>query len=138
VLSLLSGLQNGQTYRWHVWIKDEFTSVASQDTFRFVYRATTDVAAGRTTPERFSLSQNYPNPFNPTTIIRFQLPVSGHVTLKVINLLGEEVATLIDDARAAGEHEARFEGRALPSGIYLYKISTSAGYTAVKKMVLLR
>lgn len=138
VITPFSSMQNGQMYRWHVWIKDEFTNVSSQDTFRFVYRATTDVAAEGTTPQRFSLSQNYPNPFNPATVIRFQVPASGHVTLKVTDLLGEEVETLVDDVRAAGEYEVRFDTKSLSSGIYLYKMSTSAGYTAVKKMVLLR
>ncbi len=136
---ILPGYQNNQTYRWHLWIKDEFTSVSSQDTFRFVYRApVTDVPTGGTFPTTFSLAQNYPNPFNPSTIIRFQLPVSGRVTLKVVNLLGEEVETLVDDVRAAGEHEVRFETKSLPSGIYIYKIVTSSGYSAARKMVLLR
>lgn len=138
VLSSLSGLQNGQTYRWHAWIKDEFTSVSSQDTFRFVYRTTTDVAAGKTAPEQFSLSQNYPNPFNPTTVVRFQVPVSGHVTLKVVNLLGEEVATLFDGVRAAGEYEARFDGAGLASGVYFYRMMTSNGFSETRKMALMK
>jgi choice-of-anchor B domain-containing protein len=138
VITPFSSMQNGQTYRWHVWIKDEFTNVSSQDTFRFVYRTTTEVAAVGMAPRLFSLSQNYPNPFNPNTVIRFEIPAPGHVTLKVMNLLGEEVETLVDDVRAAGEYEVRFDAKSLSSGIYLYKVSTSDGYTAVKKLVLLR
>jgi hypothetical protein len=137
-LSSLAGLQAGQPYRWHVWIKDEFTSVSSQDTFSFVNETPTDVVAGKTTPAHFVLSQNYPNPFNPATAIRFELPVSSHVTLKIVNLLGEEVGTLLDDTRAAGEYEVHFDARSLPSGIYFYKVSTSSGFSAARKMVLLR
>ncbi|MBM2839956.1 MAG: 5'-Nucleotidase domain protein, partial [Bacteroidetes bacterium] len=138
VLSSLAGLQSGQTYRWHVWIKDEFTSVSSQDTFRFVYRIATGVGERETAPRRFSLSQNYPNPFNPATVIRYAVPSTSRVMLKVLNILGEEVATLFDELKQAGEYEARFDGAGLPSGLYFYRMSTSNGFVRIRKMVLLK
>jgi hypothetical protein len=89
-------------------------------------------------PTEFKLAQNYPNPFNPTTTIRFSIPAAGHTKLTVSNILGQEVATLIDGENlAAGEHEAVFNASNLPSGIYFYRL-TSAGKFAVGRMTLLK
>ena len=88
-------------------------------------------------PNEFILEQNYPNPFNPTTVISYQLPVSGNVTLKVYDLLGREVATLVNEYNPAGSHEVKFDGSVLPSGIYFYRL-TAGNYTAVKKLMLLK
>ncbi|MBE0571884.1 MAG: T9SS type A sorting domain-containing protein [Ignavibacteriaceae bacterium] len=95
-----------------------------------------------TQPTAFILEQNYPNPFNPSTVIRYQLPVSGDVTLKVYDILGNEVATLVNEYKTAGKYEVEFsiysdKGQNLSSGIYFYKLQTGE-YTAVNKMVLLR
>ena len=88
-------------------------------------------------PIKYSLSQNYPNPFNPTTMIRFSIPEAGQVTLKVYNLLGEEVATLVNREMKSGSYEVDFKGANYSSGIYLYTI-TANNYTATKKMILLK
>lgn len=136
-LSSLPMLQDGQTYRWHVWVKDEFTSVTSRDTFAFSYRSITGVTAGRP-PQDFTLLQNYPNPFNPGTVIRYSIPVSAHVRLSVVNIVGQEVSTLVNETQPAGEYAVRFDGTALPSGIYFYRVSTSNGFSDVKKMALLK
>ena len=88
-------------------------------------------------PIKYSLSQNYPNPFNPTTMIRFSIPEAGQVTLKVYNLLGEEVATLVNKEMKSGSYEVDFKGANYSSGIYLYTI-TANNYTATKKMILLK
>jgi hypothetical protein len=85
----------------------------------------------------FTLSQNYPNPFNPSTIIEFTLPKSEFVALKVYNILGEEVATLVSDKLQAGDHTYNFEGSTLASGVYLYRIEAGE-YNKVKKMILLK
>lgn len=85
----------------------------------------------------FSLSQNYPNPFNPSTVIIYQLPVSAIVTLKVYDLLGREVASLVDEYKPAGKYEVDFDGSQLPSGIYFYTL-TSGNFTATKKLLLLK
>ena len=85
----------------------------------------------------YNLSQNYPNPFNPSTVISYQLPVIGFVTLKVYDILGREVATLVNEEKPAGEYEVEFNGTNLPSGIYFYQIK-AGNYSETKKMVLLK
>ena len=84
-----------------------------------------------------ALMQNYPNPFNPTTTISYQLPKSGQVTIKVYDVLGNEVKTLVDEYKPAGEYSVNFDAGKLSSGVYLYRI-TSGGYTSAKKMTLIK
>ena len=88
-------------------------------------------------PASFSLSQNYPNPFNPTTKISFALPKSGLVTLKVYDVLGKEVASLVNEVKSAGIHNFEFNGSALTSGVYFYKLEAN-GFSSVKKMMLIK
>jgi photosystem II stability/assembly factor-like uncharacterized protein len=90
-----------------------------------------------TTPESYSLSQNYPNPFNPVTKIDFSLPKSGLVTLKVYDILGKEVATLVNEVKTSGIYSYEFDGALLSSGVYFYKIETN-GFTDIKKMMLIK
>lgn len=84
-------------------------------------------------PNDFALHQNYPNPFNPTTIISYSLPSSQHVTLKVYNVLGAEVATLVNGEVGAGKHEVNFDASKFQSGIYFYRLQTGA-HIEVRKM----
>ena len=88
-------------------------------------------------PNEFYLVQNYPNPFNPSTTISWQSPVGSHQTLKVYDVLGNEVATLVDEYREAGRYEVEFNAENLSSGIYLYKLSTGS-FTETKKMTLIK
>lgn len=88
-------------------------------------------------PVEFALDQNFPNPFNPSTLIKFALPSSGHITLDVFNSLGEKVTSLIDGMMEAGFHSVAFDATHLPSGIYFYQISTGTK-VFTKKMVLLK
>lgn len=88
-------------------------------------------------PNVYSLEQNYPNPFNPATLIRFSIPEQGLVTLKVFNLLGEEIATLVNSELTNGTYEVDFNGANFGSGIYFYTI-TANNYIATKKMILLK
>lgn len=88
-------------------------------------------------PNNLTLEQNYPNPFNPTTRIRFTIPNSDFVTLKVYNTLGEEVATLVNKEMNAGSYEVDFIGSKLSSGIYFYTLKTST-FTRTMKMLLLK
>ena len=88
-------------------------------------------------PETFFVDQNYPNPFNPTTTIRFGLPSAADVTIKVFNLLGQEVANLYDYRLSAGVHELQFDAQNLSSGIYLYRIKAGE-VVSVKRMFLLK
>jgi uncharacterized delta-60 repeat protein len=88
-------------------------------------------------PENFELSQNYPNPFNPTTTIQFSLPQAGDVTLKVYNLLGEEVKTLINEYKQIGNHSIQFNANNLASGIYFYRLQAGS-FIETKKMILMK
>ncbi len=85
----------------------------------------------------FSLSQNYPNPFNPSTIISYSIPKEGIVTLKVYDILGREIARLVNEEKAAGKYMVNFKGDDLSSGIYFYSLNTN-GNVITKKMLLLK
>ncbi len=85
----------------------------------------------------YSLNQNYPNPFNPSTRISFVLPKSGLVKLTVYNLLGQEIMTLVNDYKEAGEYNFNFDGKNLSSGIYVYKLETDS-YSQTRKMTLIK
>ena len=86
-------------------------------------------------PNSYLLNQNYPNPFNPTTKISYSLPEASFVTLKVYDMLGREVSTLVNEMKPAGTFEAEFDASRLSSGTYAYKL-TAGGYQIVKKMIL--
>jgi beta-xylosidase len=88
-------------------------------------------------PKDFFLGQNYPNPFNPTTEIRYQMPGVSHISLKVFDLLGQEVATLFEGIRQQGNYEATFDGNKLAAGVYLYRLSAN-GFVKTKKLLLIR
>jgi len=87
--------------------------------------------------ESYDLAQNYPNPFNPSTTIKYQIPEDGMVTLKIYDILGKEVKTLINEQKATGRYEVKFDASDLASGIYLYRLSVN-DFISVKKMLLLR
>ncbi len=88
-------------------------------------------------PTIVQINQNFPNPFNPSTTINYQLPTNGFVTLKVYNILGEEVATLVNEEKEAGMYQVKFDGSKLSSGMYFYKL-TAGKITEIKKMILLK
>lgn len=117
----------------------------SQD---FSLGVTTSVSGRPAVPQAYALEQNYPNPFNPSTRIAFSLPQTGAVTLSVFNLLGQQIATLVNGPMTAGTHETVWDGRdaagrVLASGVYFYRIEVKgsdggAAYAAMRKMVLLK
>lgn len=88
-------------------------------------------------PNKFYLAQNYPNPFNPNTKISWQSPVGSHQTLKIFDVLGNEVATLVDEYRGAGRYEINFDASQLASGIYYYRVQAGS-FVKTKKMILMR
>jgi hypothetical protein len=88
-------------------------------------------------PDRLNLDQNYPNPFNPSTKIRFSIPSNEFVTLKVYNVLGSEIVTLINDELNAGSFEVDFNASALNSGVYFYTMRTNK-FTETRKMILMK
>lgn len=97
----------------------------------------TGIAYSSEKPNTFGLNQNYPNPFNPTTMIRYQLSSVSHVSLKVYDVLGREVTTLVDEDQIAGLHSVNFNAANIPSGVYFYRL-VSGDMTATKKMVLIK
>lgn len=88
-------------------------------------------------PTQYILHQNYPNPFNPNTVISYQLPVSSEFTLKVFDVLGNEIATLVNEYKRAGRYEVEFIASALPSGVYFYQMRAEY-FIETKKMILLK
>lgn len=96
-----------------------------------------DVEDENNPPDMFQLSQNYPNPFNPSTRIQYSVNSTKNVTLKVYNLLGIEIATLVNEEKSAGEYNVEFNGSNLPSGIYFYEMKAGS-LTQTRKMILLR
>jgi len=88
-------------------------------------------------PSHFVLEQNYPNPFNPSTTISFSLPRSAYVTLKVYNLLGQEIETLVNGMRTAGTYKVEWRTNNLPSGVYFYGL-TAGSAASTSKMLLLK
>jgi len=85
----------------------------------------------------FNLQQNYPNPFNPATQINYYIPVDTHVKLIIYNMLGNKVATLVDEDKSAGEYSVQFNASSLSSGVYIYRLQTNY-FTATKKLTFLK
>jgi len=106
-----------------------------------VYRSTESVTHASDSPDleplTFELYQNYPNPFNPSTRIAYSIPKAGHISLKVFDLLGREVATLMNEIQPAGSQSVTFDGSGLASGIYFYRFQ-AGDFVTTKKMVLLK
>lgn len=94
-------------------------------------------ATSNNIPLKYDLSQNYPNPFNPTTTIRYGLPQRSGVTLSVFNNLGQKISTLVNGTQAAGNHEVRFDGSNLASGVYFYRLEAGS-FVQTRKLLLLR
>ena len=101
--------------------------------------ALTDIGENliESTPHTFKLNNNYPNPFNPSTKISYSIPKQSRVTLKVFDLIGNEVSTLVSEEMAAGNHEVEFDASKLGSGVYLYKLQ-AGNFIETKKMILLK
>ncbi len=105
----------------------------------FTAASVTSVASDRNfnEPGKFDLAQNYPNPFNPSTVVAFGVPVQSFVTVKVYNILGEEVATLVQQVVEAGTHTAVWNAGTMPSGVYFCQLRAGA-FTQTRRMVLVR
>jgi hypothetical protein len=95
------------------------------------------VAEQSLSPFEYKLENNYPNPFNPSTKIKYSLKIQGSVTLKVFNLLGQQVATLVNEVQQAGPHDIVFDASRLSSGVYFYSLQ-SGSFRESKKMLLLK
>lgn len=97
----------------------------------------TDTTPSQGIPNQFALEQNYPNPFNPATTIRYQLPAFGPVVLKVYDVLGREVATLVNEEKAAGKYSVTWNASSMSSGVYFYRLQAGA-HSETKKLLVLK
>lgn len=95
------------------------------------------IPGNNVSPASFSLEQNYPNPFNPSTVIKYNIPNSAHVSIKVFDILGNEVAQVVNEKKNPGSYEVEFNGANLSSGVYFYKI-TAGSFTDVKRMMMIK
>ena len=111
-------------------IINDNTTIAKKKYFQINFK-------GNGIPITYALEQNYPNPFNPTTTIRYQIPKDGMVTLKVYDILGAEVTTLVNEEKVAGKYEVNFNAGNFASGVYIYRMSIN-DYVNVKKMILVK
>lgn len=125
-----------QRYWWKVAAHNAAGWGPSSDTRTFE-RLVTGVAGRRGLPASFALHQNYPNPFNPSTTIDYDLPSASAVSLKVYNIVGAEVLTLVSERMPAGYHSVRMDAGALPSGMYFVRIQ-AAEFMSVRKMILMK
>jgi hypothetical protein len=125
----------GRPYRWnHTDLKTNMEFILTNFMGE---QATTGVDDVSGIPLTYTLSQNYPNPFNPTTTIEYQLPKQAFVKLKIFDLLGREVTTLMNERNAAGKHSVRFDALSLTSGVYFYKLETD-DFIQTRKLLLLK
>jgi hypothetical protein len=88
-------------------------------------------------PHAFKLEQNYPNPFNPSTTIRYQVPTQSHVTLKVFDVLGREVATLVNEAKEPGTYTVQWDAAGVSSGVYFYRLK-AGDFVQTRRMMVMR
>jgi len=132
------GLLDNTWYYWRVNGRNAAGTGPWSEVWKFAVGIPTGIRSqGNEIPEEFALWQNYPNPFNPSTTIRFSLPQRSHVTLKVFDVLGREVATLVDRELSAGEHAVVFDAKALSSGVYFYRLQ-AGNFVEQKKMVVVK
>ncbi len=131
-------LTDGTKYFWRVKAKTALLSSSFSLIWSFITPIPTGIAAnGANLPKTFALMQNYPNPFNPSTEIKYNLPKAAFVTLKVYNVLGQEVATLVNGHQSAGYYDLSFNMDRFASGVYFY-ILRAGNFVAAKKMMLLK
>lgn len=122
-LKILIDLENDGTIDDSMFVKNQATNVEDEGSLL--------------SPDSYNLAQNYPNPFNPITTIKYSIPENGNVSLKVYDILGNEVASLVNEEKAPGVYSVTFDASRLSSGVYFYKIQAGS-YTSTKKMLLLK
>jgi hypothetical protein len=147
--TIVDSIPNTETYSWTVTAQDssnecliKISNVANGDVFDmsdnvFTIDIVSDVEENNQNPVEFNLAQNYPNPFNPTTTIKYAVPKTSLVSIKVYDLIGQEVASLVNEIKDAGTYEVKFDGRNLASGVYIYRM-TAENFSSVKKLNILK
>jgi len=133
----VSGLVRNTTYYWKVRAKNAGGVSDWSDVWNFKTRDTTTQTESEFTPKEFSLGQNFPNPFNPSTTIEFSIAIAGQVSLKIFDMLGNEVEVPVDEDMNAGTYRITFNAIELPSGIYFCRLQ-SGEFTATKKLILIK
>lgn len=133
----VSGLNFNTFYFWKIRANNQFGKSNWTTPWRFKTFNPTGIDDQLLLPNNYTLEQNYPNPFNPTTRIRFNITVAGNTSIKVYNLLGQEVAVLLDEFMNPGIYDIEFNSAGLSSGIYFYRLKVN-DFSASKKMILLR
>jgi len=114
-----------------------FSSNGLYDVYLLKVGTTTNVVKLEGGPNKYQLIQNYPNPFNPSTTINYQIPERSFVMLKVYDVLGSEITTLVNEEKPVGSYEVEFDAMSLPSGIYFYRLQAGS-FVETKKMVLMK
>jgi hypothetical protein len=123
---------------WGLFSKPSYAPTAIYSAYRNYIAAVTSVHQSESSiPLKFQLFHYYPNPFNPTTTIRFSLPQRSHVTLKVFDVLGREVATLVNGELKTGQHSVVFDAKILPNGVYFYRL-TAGPFVQQQKMIVVK
>lgn len=129
---------------WHLWTGVSYWDDVRLNAIEAIPTSVKErpIASGGSIPADYSLEQNFPNPFNPATSIRYNLPHSGHVTLEIYNIVGQKVATVVDQVQNAGEWTVRWNGKddsgkLVSTGLYLYRL-TADSYVSTKKMMLIK
>jgi hypothetical protein len=139
----LNNVENGRKYFWRVRSKDGSGNLSTYSAIgTFVGHGVTAVEEENIIPEKFEVSQNYPNPFNPSTMIKYALPEAQFVTLRIYNMLGQEVATLVNNQVEAGTYNVTWNGvdnsgAKVATGTYIYRI-VAGNNIITKKMILLK
>ena len=133
----VTGLQANTFHFWKVRANNSFGTSNWSEVWRFKTFNPLGIDDDELTPTQYVLEQNYPNPFNPSTNIRFKIPESGFTTLKIYNLLGQEVAVIVSESLVAGIYDFNFNGIDLSSGIYLYRLRVN-DFSASKKMIFIK
>ncbi len=136
--SILTSLLAGNIYMNVHSKKDPGGEIRGQLLYRPSLATAIEPVPGKTLPTAFQLEQNYPNPFNPSTEIQFELNRASHVSLIIYNILGQQVATLVNDVKQAGVYRVTFDASRLSSGVYFYRLATDNGLVASKKMLLIK
>ncbi|MBK8983177.1 MAG: T9SS type A sorting domain-containing protein [Ignavibacteria bacterium] len=119
-----------------LWHKEINGRTALIETFRDDYLSS--ISGNNGTPLGFKLHQNYPNPFNPKTIINYEIDAAEYISIKIYNIKGEEIASLVNERKNAGSYSAEFDGRDLASGIYFYSLTIDGKPVISKRMILLK
>jgi len=135
--NFLTEVQLGIASNISIKMKSNLSGKVVTDAFRIIYHEPIIDVEINSPIHNFVLYQNYPNPFNPTTLIKYSLPEQQFVSLKIFDILGKEVATLVNENKPAGNYEVNFDAGNLSSGVYFYQLRAS-GFTETKKMLLMK